>query len=65
MLKLCCALAQQCFVNEYVFAFVDGEFEQASRLRAALIAGLESGGPVPPLWLVATAWSCVGSAPSR
>jgi tetratricopeptide (TPR) repeat protein/SAM-dependent methyltransferase len=55
MLKLCCALAQQCFVNEYVFALADGELDRASRLREAVIAGLESGGPVPALWLVAVA----------
>jgi tetratricopeptide (TPR) repeat protein/SAM-dependent methyltransferase len=49
------ALAQQCFVNEYVFALAEGELDQALRLRAALIAGMASGGPVPALWLAAVA----------
>ncbi len=55
MLKVACALAQQCFVNEYVFALAEGELDRASRLRAALIAGLAAGDPVPPLWLAVLA----------
>jgi SAM-dependent methyltransferase len=55
ILKVACALAQQCFVNEYVFALAEGELDQALRLRAALIADMASGGPVPALWLAAVA----------
>ncbi len=55
VLKIACALAQQCFVNEYVFALAEGELDQALRLRAALIAGMAAGDPVPPLWLAALA----------
>ena len=55
MLKLACALAQQCFVNEYVFALAEGELDRALRLRATLIAGLAAGDPVPPLRLAALA----------
>jgi len=55
MLKVACALAQQCFVNEYVFALAEGELDQALRLRAALIADMAAGDPVPPLWLAALA----------
>ncbi len=54
-LAFCCALARQCFVNEYVFACTDDEEEKARGLRDALIAALESGAPVPPLWPVALA----------
>src|SRR6516162_7579674 len=50
-----CAVAQQCFINEYVFAHTDGEIEQAQRLRAGLIEALSSGTPIPGLWLVAVA----------
>ncbi len=50
-----CAIAQQCFINEYVFADTDHELEQAGRLQARLIEALSSGGAVPELWLVAVA----------
>jgi SAM-dependent methyltransferase/Flp pilus assembly protein TadD len=48
-----CALARQCFINEYVFALSDGEIEQAERLKHSLVTALASGGTVPPLWLAA------------
>jgi Flp pilus assembly protein TadD/2-polyprenyl-3-methyl-5-hydroxy-6-metoxy-1,4-benzoquinol methylase len=51
----CCALARQCFINEYVFACTDEEAEKARGLRQALTAAMESGAPVPPLWPVAVA----------
>ena len=54
-LAFCCALARQCFVNEYVFACTEAEEEKARGLRDALAAALESGAPVPPLWPVAVA----------
>jgi len=55
MLKVGCALAQQCYVNDYVFALAEGELDQALRLRAALIARIAAGEPVPALWLAAVA----------
>ena len=39
MLALCCALARQCFINEYVFAHDPDEIAQAQRLRAKLASG--------------------------
>ncbi len=50
-----CAVAQQCFINEYIFAHTDREMEQARRLRALLVEALSSGTPIPELWLVAAA----------
>ena len=50
-----CALAQQCFINEYVFACTDHEIEQADRLRTLLVKSLTSGGSNLELWLVAVA----------
>jgi tetratricopeptide (TPR) repeat protein/SAM-dependent methyltransferase len=50
-----CALAQQCFINEYVFAHTDRESEQANGLRALLVEALSSAASVPELWLVAVA----------
>ena len=52
---LACALAQQCFINEYVFWFTDDEFDNACRLRDLLLSALRSGEPVPDLWIVVVA----------
>src|SRR5499433_168771 len=50
-----CALAQQCFINEYIFALTDHETERAQRLRALLVEALASGTSIPELCLVAVA----------
>jgi 2-polyprenyl-3-methyl-5-hydroxy-6-metoxy-1,4-benzoquinol methylase len=55
MLRFFCALAQQCFINEYIFACTDHEKEQADRLRLLLIKALASGTSIPEPWLVAVA----------
>jgi SAM-dependent methyltransferase len=55
MLGLCCALAKQCFINEYVFATGAQETETASRLRDALVEALASGQAVAPLLPAAVA----------
>lgn len=49
------ALARQCFINEYVFAWTDDEADLAHALRASLVAALEAGTPIPALWPVAVA----------
>lgn len=49
------ALAQQCFINEYVFAWTDDEAAQARSLRDSLLAALETNTPVPTLWPVTVA----------
>jgi Flp pilus assembly protein TadD/SAM-dependent methyltransferase len=54
-LAFCCALARQCFVNEYVFGCTGAEEEKARGLRDALTAALKSGAQIPPLWPVAVA----------
>jgi tetratricopeptide (TPR) repeat protein/SAM-dependent methyltransferase len=50
-----CALARQCFVNEYVFAMTEAETETVRQLRTTLEQALHSGASVPVLWLVAVA----------
>ncbi len=45
-LEFRCALARQCFINEYVFSQDDSEIQQAGKLRDALAAALETGGPI-------------------
>jgi SAM-dependent methyltransferase len=46
----CCALAKQCFINEYVFAITPEEAEDAERLRQKLVEALTQDSAVPPLW---------------
>jgi tetratricopeptide (TPR) repeat protein/SAM-dependent methyltransferase len=50
-----CLLAQQCFINEFVFAATDDESRQARVLRDKLVAALQSAAPVAPLMLMAVA----------
>lgn len=49
------ALARQCFINEYVFAFSEAEHAAASGLRETLQADLQSGAGISALRLVAIA----------
>ena len=49
------ALAEQCFINGYVFDATDNELEQIEALKISFCTGVETGGPVAPLWLVAIA----------
>jgi tetratricopeptide (TPR) repeat protein/SAM-dependent methyltransferase len=48
-----CALARQCFINEYVFSIDESETEQAQSLRIMLEAALGSDDPIPAIWLAA------------
>ena len=49
------ALARQCFINDYVFFSTSDEIHQAGKLCNALVEALETGGPIPSLWVVAVA----------
>jgi len=53
IVRLFCALARQCFINEYVFAQGDDETAQASRLRELLIDKIGEGAEISPLLLAA------------
>jgi len=55
VVDFCCSLAQQCFLNEQVFAFSDEEFARAQRLRDSVAAALASGGAVPEFQLAVVA----------
>ena len=55
VLSLYCALARQCFINNYVFAQSDAEIEWARALRNALVAAITSGVAIPALSVVAVA----------
>jgi 2-polyprenyl-3-methyl-5-hydroxy-6-metoxy-1,4-benzoquinol methylase len=52
---LFCALAQQCFINEYVFAQTDSETKRASELRHFLSEKLATGSDISPLLVAAVA----------
>jgi tetratricopeptide (TPR) repeat protein len=54
-LGFCCALAKQCFINEYVFATTSEEAAQAERLRQMLVESLAQGVDVSALWPSAVA----------
>ena len=50
-----CALAEQCFLNEYVFAESDDERAAIGRIAAMLTEQAQRGADIPPEWLIATA----------
>jgi SAM-dependent methyltransferase/tetratricopeptide (TPR) repeat protein len=50
-----CALAQQCFINEYVYVQAGSESEPASVLRDRLLQDLASGAAITPLMLAVVA----------
>jgi tetratricopeptide (TPR) repeat protein/2-polyprenyl-3-methyl-5-hydroxy-6-metoxy-1,4-benzoquinol methylase len=55
VLSFCCALARQCFINEYVFACTDAELERCRRLRDKMVTALAAGAPISALWPAAVA----------
>ncbi len=64
VLNFYCALAYQCFINEYVFPCTDDEIVCAGKLRDSLVAALEAKTNVPILWLVTVAaYFPLGSLP--
>ncbi len=50
LLSFYCALARQCFINQYAFSMTEVEADQAQRLRASLERALAVGDPCPQLW---------------
>jgi tetratricopeptide (TPR) repeat protein len=55
LFRFCCALARQCFINEYAFEATTDELEQVRRLCERTLAAAASGAPLPPLWVVVVA----------
>jgi SAM-dependent methyltransferase len=49
-IAFCCAMAKQCFINEYVFAITPEEAEDAERLRQKLVEALAQDSMVPAMW---------------
>jgi Tfp pilus assembly protein PilF/SAM-dependent methyltransferase len=54
-LSFFCALARQCFINEYVFEQAGDETRQLKKLLETLEVALQAGESIPPLRLIATA----------
>jgi SAM-dependent methyltransferase len=50
-----CALAQQCFINEYVFAQTDNETKRAGEVRDLLVEKLTTGSKISSFLLAAVA----------
>jgi SAM-dependent methyltransferase/tetratricopeptide (TPR) repeat protein len=55
ILKFCCALASQCFVNEYVFAESPDELELVERQQKLLTDSLQANAIIAPLQVAAVA----------
>ena len=53
LLEFCCALARQCFLNEYVFDATADEEQAAERLKNDLGAAIEANAAIPPIWIAA------------
>ena len=54
-LALFCALGQQCFLNEYVFALGDTERTQIQQVEDRIVAALGAGAEIAPLDLIVAA----------
>jgi SAM-dependent methyltransferase/tetratricopeptide (TPR) repeat protein len=52
LLEFLCAVARQCFLNEYIYPLTESEAAQAVELKAALGDKIKAGDPVPTQWLV-------------
>jgi 2-polyprenyl-3-methyl-5-hydroxy-6-metoxy-1,4-benzoquinol methylase len=55
VLAFCCAMAKQCFINEYVFAVTADEDAQVDRLKAMLGDAIAAGAAIAPMRLAALA----------
>ena len=53
--SLVCAIAQQCFINEYVFAESEEETQASGDLKEMLLQKLTNGHEIPPLLLAQVA----------
>src|SRR5262249_14355559 len=54
-LAFAAALAQQCYLNDYVYDLADGEQARAEALRDRLAEALRTEEPIPPSWIAAVA----------
>src|SRR5689334_12514213 len=65
VLGFACALAKQCFINEYVFATTPEEDARVADLRSKLAGALATNTPVDPMWIaIAAMYSSLHTIPS-
>jgi tetratricopeptide (TPR) repeat protein len=57
-IEIAASLAQQCFINEYIYDVAAGEAEQVRELHDCAIASLGSGAALSPLQILALAAYC-------
>ena len=63
-LRFCCAIARQCYINEYVYNHTTEESEGVSWLRDAISTRIAEAKPVPGGWVAAFAcYSPLSSLP--
>ena len=55
LLRFCCSIARQCYVNEYVYDCTTEENDGAARLRDAISGRIAEAKPVPGIWIAAAA----------
>ena len=55
MAALYCSLAQQCFINEYVYFQTTDEIDSSQNLRDLLKKALEEDQSIPLVWIIAVA----------
>ena len=53
--SLYCAIAQQCFINEYVYFQTTDEIDNSQNLRDLLTKALEENQSIPSAWVIAVA----------
>src|SRR5262249_39170984 len=64
LLRFSCAIARQCYINEYVYHCTTDESDGVSRLREAIIQYLTESRSVPGAWVAAVAcYSPLSSLP--
>jgi SAM-dependent methyltransferase len=55
LLRFLCAIARQCYINEYVYGWTSEERDGIARLRKAICGRIADAQPVPGAWIAALA----------
>ena len=55
LLRFCCAVARQCYINEYVYNCTTEEYDGVAWLRDAISSRITEEKPVPGVWIAAFA----------
>jgi 2-polyprenyl-3-methyl-5-hydroxy-6-metoxy-1,4-benzoquinol methylase len=58
LLRFCCAIARQCYINEYVYNCSSEEHDGITGLRDAISLRVAEAKPVPGIWVAAFACYC-------